>query len=291
VQKLNPTLLALVGGVIALLFLLWFFTGRSNPDQDKLTNPQLTQAEQAENGKGCSRQATFDLIKRELFRRAAQAGGGDTSDLGQIADAAAVRMDNPVMEGEDSSSEAFNCSGTLSIDLPPGVVAAGGRRTLTADVDYSLDGTGALVQLRNTDALVSGLATLQKVAEPPEGVDDNAAAPVEENVAASVSANVEPGPSSNYPGRPSFDCSKARTRGEIAVCSDSGLSALDVNMATQYRRSMASASQGQVRQLESTRDRFLAYRDRCPNRQCIADAYLGRMREIRDIMEGRLPPR
>ena len=39
-----------------------------------------------------------------------------------------------------------------------------------------------------------------------------------------------------------------------------------------------------------TRDRFLAYRDRCPNRQCIADAYVGRMREIRDIMEGRLTP-
>ena len=39
--------------------------------------------------------------------------------------------------------------------------------------------------------------------------------------------------------------------------------------------------------LQSTRDRFLGYRDRCPNRQCIADSYVGRMREIRDIMEGR----
>jgi len=31
----------------------------------------------------------------------------------------------------------------------------------------------------------------------------------------------------------------------------------------------------------------LAYRDRCPSRQCMADAYVGRMREVRDIMEGR----
>jgi hypothetical protein len=42
--------------------------------------------------------------------------------------------------------------------------------------------------------------------------------------------------------------------------------------------------------LQSTRNRFVAYRDRCPNRQCIADAYLSRMREIRDIMEGRWQP-
>ena len=42
--------------------------------------------------------------------------------------------------------------------------------------------------------------------------------------------------------------------------------------------------------LQSTRDRFLAYRDRCPTAQCIGDAYVGRMREIRDIMEGRWQP-
>ena len=70
----------------------------------------------------------------------------------------------------------------------------------------------------------------------------------------------------------------------------SGLSALDTNMAAQYRRALNSASPQQQAILQSTRDRFLAYRDRCPNRQCIGDAYVGRMREIRDIMEGRWSP-
>jgi len=64
-----------------------------------------------------------------------------------------------------------------------------------------------------------------------------------------------------------------------------------VNMATQYRRAVAAGDPEQRSTLQSTRDRFLAYRDRCPNRQCIADAYTGRMREIRDIMEGRWQPR
>ena len=58
-------------------------------------------------------------------------------------------------------------------------------------------------------------------------------------------------------------------------------------MAAQYGRAMAEASPQQQAVLQQTRDRFLGYRDRCPNNSCIGDAYVGRMREIRDIMEGR----
>jgi uncharacterized protein len=90
--------------------------------------------------------------------------------------------------------------------------------------------------------------------------------------------------------RPSFDCTKAHTKGEIAVCANSGLAALDRNMAAQYGRAVATASPEQKALLRRTRDRFLAYRDRCPNRACIGEAYVGRMREIRDIMEGRWQP-
>jgi hypothetical protein len=68
------------------------------------------------------------------------------------------------------------------------------------------------------------------------------------------------------------------------------LAALDRNMAAQFGRAMSGASPQQQAILQSTRSRFLAYRDRCPNRQCIGDAYVGRMREIRDIMEGRWQP-
>jgi hypothetical protein len=61
-------------------------------------------------------------------------------------------------------------------------------------------------------------------------------------------------------------------------------------MAAQYSRSMAGASPEQQMLLRRTRDRFLAFRDRCPNTACIGDAYVGRIREIRDIMEGRWQP-
>jgi len=61
-------------------------------------------------------------------------------------------------------------------------------------------------------------------------------------------------------------------------------------MAAQFGRAMAEASPQQQAVLQQTRNRFLGYRDRCPNNSCIGDAYVGRMREIRDIMEGRWKP-
>jgi uncharacterized protein YecT (DUF1311 family) len=202
------------------------------------------------------------------------------------------------MESEDDSTGAVSCSGSLSLDLPPGVAVAGGRRILSADVDYTVqqtaDGSGPAVQLRNAEAIVNSLATLTRVSAPPAPVTEpsleaNAVQP-EGNAAAAESANKETGPKTNYPGRPSFDCSTARSKGEVEVCSDPALAALDVNMATQYRRAISAASPAQQELLQRTRGHFLAYRDRCPSRSCIADAYVGRMREIRDIMEGRWRP-
>jgi uncharacterized protein len=68
------------------------------------------------------------------------------------------------------------------------------------------------------------------------------------------------------------------------------LAALDRNMAAQFNRGMAAASPGQRDLLRQTRDAFLRYRDRCPNNACVAGAYVDRMREIRDIMDGRWQP-
>jgi hypothetical protein len=198
-------------------------------------------------------------------------------------------MENPVMESEDNSGGAVNCSGSLSLDLPPGVAVAGGRRILASDIDYTVDSSGGVV-LRNADAIIGPLATLVRVARPPETPGDGNEVAPEEDVGAAESANVQPGPQTSFPARPSFDCSKANTQGEIAVCSDSGLSALDLNMTTQFRRALSGASPQQQEVLRQTGRRFYVYRDRCPNRQCIADAYMGRMREIRDIMEGRWQP-
>ena len=295
-RKINPTLVALLAGFVLLLGVIAYFVTGRNPDQDKLSDTQIAKTQEQEQPtspeKRCSTKTTYDLIKQELFRRAAEGRGGDQAAYDQVEAYAVLRMENAVLESQDSASGTLHCSGSLSLDLPPGVMVAGGRHSLSADIDYTIDASGN-VTLGNVEAITAPLATLARVAEetgpvlPPM---TNEAAP-EQNVAASQSANAPVGPASNYPGRPSFDCSRAQSRGEIAVCSDPGLSVLDVNMSSQYRRALGSSTPEQHALLQQTRNRFIAYRDRCPDRQCIASAYMDRMQEIRDIMEGRWQPR
>lgn len=305
----NWTTLALIGGLIVLALLIAYFATHRNADQDKLTGNQPGQTAQApEPEKLCASKQTYDLIKRELFRRAAQLRGSDQNAFDQLSAYAVVRMENPVMESEDNATHAVNCSGSLSLDLPPGVAVVGGRHTLTSDVDYTIqpaaDGSGNVVLLRNADAVIAPLATLARVNQPAAPAPAPVA-PATPPTNGAVTEPAQPAPQAPAPqqspprgetpaapsgAHPSFDCGKARTKGEIAVCSDAGLAALDRNMAAQYGRATGQATPEQRALLRRTRDRFLAYRDRCPNRSCIGDAYVGRMREIRDIMEGRWTP-
>ena len=130
-------------------------------------------------------------------------------------------------------------------------------------------------------------ATSQPEAAPQPGLD-SLGQPMGNVHRAAPTAPVTQAPAPRPVGaRPSFDCGNARTRGEVAVCTDAGLATLDRTMAAQYGRAMAVASPEQQALLRRTRDRFLGFRDRCADNRCIGDAYTGRMREIRDIMEGR----
>ena len=300
VRNTNWTTIALIGGLLLLVLLVAYFATRGNADQDKLSNNTFATTQAPSQEKACASKATYELIKRDLFKRAAQLRGSDQGAYDQLSGYAVLRMENPVMESEDSSTNAVSCSGSLSIDLPPGVAVVGGRRTLSADVDYTVqpaaDGSGTVVLLRNADAVVTPLATLSRIAQPaqkPAELSTNEVAPSEPAAPATEGSPAVPVPAAPRPAtaRPSFDCANARTHGEVAVCSDAGLAALDRNMAAQYGRSMNVATPQQQALLRRTRDRFLGYRDRCPNNACIGDAYVGRMREIRDIMEGRWQPR
>ncbi len=297
-RRLNPTLLALLAGLVVLLLLIAYFASSHDPDQDKLKDFEITstssRADQSPE-KRCSSKATYDLVKRDLFRRAAQLRGSDQAAYDRLAAYASLRMENPVLEGENEATGAVSCSGSLSLDVPPGVAVAGGRRSLTSDVDYTVqpaaDGSGTVVLLRNADGIIAPLATLTRNSEPQQpagsGQDLSRAEEVGAPEAEVSAAPAPPAAPRPMAARPSFNCANASTRGEIAVCSDAGLASLDRNMAAQYGRAMASASPEQQALLRRTRDRFLGYRDRCPNTRCMGDAYTGRMREISDIMGGR----
>ena len=313
-RRLNPLTIALIaGGALVLLIAILLMIRRGDADQDKLSSEGISASASDDPEKRCSSSRTYDLIKRELFKRAAQVRGSDQAAFNSLAAHASLRMDRPVLEREDEERGAVFCSGALFLDLPPGVAVVGGRRTLMADIDYSLqraaDRSGEVLTLSNADAIITPLATLARTSGPvptpapgtvvdsadptydgPGEVPPSAAQPVPTAPPPPPVSQPAPEPAPTASARPSFNCANARTRGERAVCSSSALAGLDRAMASQFNRAMANASPGERAMLTRTRSRFLSYRDRCGSDACIAEAYRGRMAEISDIVSGRWQP-
>lgn len=94
-----------------------------------------------------------------------------------------------------------------------------------------------------------------------------------------------PRPAAERTSRPSFNCASARTRSERTICASDSLAAKDRAMSSLFFSALNDADPGTRRELQRTRNRFLAYRERCASEACIAGAYDGRIAEIRDIME------
>jgi hypothetical protein len=304
-RRPNPTAIALLAGAVVLLLIIYVFTGATRTNTDKLTDAQVAaQADAADPEKRCGSQKTYDLIKRELFRRAAELRGSDQAAFDRLAAYSVVRMDAPMLRSHDEDVGTITCAGSLALDLPPGVAVVGGRRTLTANIGYAIqpaaDGSGDVLTLSNADAIITPLATLARVGTPAgEPLTNEAAAD-----SALPPLTAEPAPPTQRPptppqpqdvgpppppatASPSFNCRFARSRGEIAVCGDPGLASLDRQMAAQFNTAMAQGDSRQRSLLQRTRSDFLRYRDNCPSNACIAETYRGRIREIRDIASGR----
>lgn len=323
-RRLSPTQIGLIiTGLLILAFAIWTAasTRRGNPDRLDTDKPEASRTVGPEQR--CASQPTYDLIKRELFRRAASVRGGNQAMFDKLAAYAVVRVDRPLVASDSAANGAVECTGSLTLALPPGVAVAGGRRTLVGDIGYSVqrsaDGNGQVLTLNDADAIVNPLATVARAAQAPvnpmaTGADQDppsasppsyapqGAAPYQSAPPPAqrpplappppmaVPRPIAPAPPAARPQasvRPSFNCAYARTRGERAVCSDPGLAALDRQMAAQYRSAIAASDPGTRAQLERSRGRFLSFRDQCPSNDCIADTYRGRMREIGDIAEGR----
>jgi uncharacterized protein YecT (DUF1311 family) len=298
VRRLSPTSIAAIALAVLVLIIVGAVLVRGgSAEDDRLTNAATSAREDPE--KRCSSQATYDLIKRDLFRRAAALRGSDRTTFDKLASYSSVRVEAPLMQDQNEDVGSVTCNATVTLDLPPGVAVVGGRRSLSADVLYTVqsaaDGSGNVLTLANADGIITPLATLAKNEEPADDALDgpNAVEPAPGDISPTPADPLAPAPA---PGEtastnPSFNCSNARSAGEIAVCSDPGLAALDRRMASQFRSAMADASPEQRAILNQTRDSFLRYRDQCPDNSCVAETYKGRMREIRDIMRGTWQPR
>ncbi|GAA4016678.1 hypothetical protein GCM10022280_14690 [Sphingomonas swuensis] len=308
----STEILLALGGLLLLIVALFALTlGRSGAGSDALDNASDNGTAATEPEDRCAAPATYEKIKRELFRQAAAQRGTDQSVFDRLSSYASIRVTSPVLREEDEGLQRVSCSGNVAIDLPPGVQVVGNRRSLSAAVQYSLqpaaDGNGDVVTLTGAEPITAPLATLGRVATSPAAPSSSTTAPpptepiTNPNQLPSRPAPVTPPPPpSPAPAppappradpqvstRPSFNCANARTRGEIAVCGSSDLAALDRQMAGFYVEALRGADSSERALLQRTRDRFLTYRDRCRSNSCVADAYRGRISEIRDIVDGR----
>ncbi len=295
-RRVNLWMIAgLVAAVaVGLLLASTVWTGQNRNEVENAPVAQITKQQPADMQKWCASQATYDAMKRELFRRAAEVRGSDEQTYARLADFALLRVSGPIVRGIDDQLHSVSCSGTAALSLPPGVEVSGGRRSLSGDVDYMIqpaaDGTGNVVRLGNADSIVVPLATLAR-SRPSQPATP--AAPVnvtneeQQQQAPSQPTPQPPDQPAPVQANPSFDCGKASVRAETAICNDPGLAALDRQMAAQYNSALMQADRGQRKLLQRTRDRFLSYRNRCGTNQCIAETYRSRMREISDIMANR----
>lgn len=272
--------------------------------RDAARNKQFRQA--------CASQATYDRLKQLAFDEAVRVRKAGSPLLDQLAVASVVRMEEPVVKSRDDGLGVTVCSGRLILELPPGVSDAfDGERRLSADVEYAAqsaaDGSGLIFQMDGAEPIIYRLAAVAlnerpvvlaeqdaRAELPPPAVDailPPAPAPSPAPRAAPTPRSTpspRPTPAAASPpqqnvSRPSFNCRYARTRGERMVCASDRLAAKDRAMASRYYDAMNEVSAAGRRELRATRDRFLAYRDRCRDEACIAQAYDGRVREIEDI--------
>ena len=303
-------------GLAALLLLAGCGGGKDEPAQahDNGAGTRSAAADPA-----CASQQTYDRLKELAFDEAARIRGDGAPQLDAIADAALVRMEDPVVRERDEELGVTTCSGRFILELPPGSEDAfNGERRLTAEVEYAAqtaaDGSGLVYQMQGAEPLIYRLATVGGLARPqarpvpvpapsapvadrevagpaaPAPAPAPEAAPRRASEAAERPAAPAARPAPERPAAasasPSFNCRQGLGRSERMVCASGALSALDRRMSSMFYSALAGATPQVRANLRRSRDRFLAFRNRCGTEQCVAQAYRDRMDEIQDLSRG-----
>jgi hypothetical protein len=314
-RPISTTAALVVTGVLALLLVAYVFVGGSAGHAD--TVPHCTSQQALGQVKGelfrraagirGTTDAGFQAVENySVMRAASQLVRRHHSRSSKVSCTGRLALELP--PGTSVVGGRHSLSASLAYDLVP--QQGGGARLLVlgnaddivvplATVSNAGTQAGSLTgALPQADHGGQQAAPAPSPATPPTQRVQNAPPPPQPQKAvvprpAPPPARAKPAPPPKRPpvavaaAKPSFNCRYAKTRGEITVCGDAGLAALDRQMSAEYYRAVAAARPGQRTMLERSRNRFLRYRDSCGSEACIADAYRGRIREIGDIMSGR----
>lgn len=231
----------------------------------------------------CSDEDTFALIRQIIVD---QLGGRDGVTDKELQDN--MKIEYPRAGAFDEKIKKYSCEAKL---------VAGGIVQLPISYESQLDdrnqhivsvggisrGDLMALQYAIAEGIKKGRAAKENAAQSAGAAapqTPNAAIPVAEAPSAASSrgeSNVEP----KKTWKPSFDCAKASTFSEKAICSDPLLGKLDGALSENYKYMLASdIGEGARTDLKDTQKKWLSERNKCTSNQCLADAYRKRIDEV-----------
>jgi hypothetical protein len=278
------------------------WTGQKN-EPDRKTGKELAAEQNERMRKACASDSTYAGLKDFVFSEAARIRNGDPRNLDPVAAGSVVRMEEPLVKSRDDKLNVTVCTGRFTLELPPGAENAfDGMRRVSAEVEYSAqpaaDDSGLVYRMDGAEPIIYRLATFGLNGAPPTKVvtmpQPSAPPAAPPQVATATPAAPPPPARSQAPApavatvgggvRPSYNCRYARTRSEKLVCGSPALAARDRTMSAIYYRAIAGADPVTKREIRSSRDAFLARRERCGGSEvCINAVYGERIAEIRGL--------
>jgi uncharacterized protein YecT (DUF1311 family) len=150
--RLGSTAALLIGALLALGLIVYVFSGSGG--------------RRADSDPHCVSRESLDLVKSELFRRAGSVRGSTDPAFDAGARESVIRTPSRIFRRDDAASHKVTCTGAVAVDLPPGLAAVGGRRTLSGNMEFVLqrgsDGAVRLASIANADGLIGELATVSE---------------------------------------------------------------------------------------------------------------------------------
>jgi uncharacterized protein YecT (DUF1311 family) len=230
----------------------------------------------------CSDDGTFSLIRKIVLD---QIGGGEGLSETEINEN--MKIEFPRATAFDEKIKKYSCEAKLivggMIQLPityesqlddknQHLVSVGG----IGRADLFVLQTGMIESIKKSREK-KGDATKpaeQPITAPVPVVEPNlapATAPIADKSQASQQATLTP----------SFDCTKASTFSEKAICNDPMLGKLDGALSENYKYMLASdIGDGARSDLKATQKKWLAERNKCTDNQCLANTYRKRIDEV-----------
>jgi uncharacterized protein YecT (DUF1311 family) len=222
----------------------------------------------------CASQATYDAIKKQLFDNARKKVTTNPKPLFSLQNASAVRMTAPVVTNANPQLQRTQCSGQLTLMLPPTASNAfGGTNMLSATMTYivqqAADHSGTVVQIAGADTVSDQLASATDMLGQRRNSGDVSGSADFGQGKAAGSVTAFAGKTYN----PSFDCGGRLTNAMRMICQDEDLAGLDRDLSALYGRKKGATPKPDLPALVQAQRDFLKSRDNCADTECMKNLY------------------